>query len=45
MFSNVLHGLTEHLVVHELEEVLLEIVFSPGSKLGAEIYVCVNHEF
>ena len=30
------HHFPEHCIVHELEDVLLEIILSPGLKLGAE---------
>ena len=36
MLPNVLHCLPEHHIVHELEEVLLEIVLGLSSKLGLE---------
>ena len=37
MLSDVLRGLTEHRVIHEFEELFLEIVGSLSSKLGVEI--------
>ena len=37
MLSDVLHRFTEHGVIHEFKEILLEIVFSLSSELGVEI--------
>ena len=39
MLPNVLHGLTEHRVVHESEEIFLKVVLCLSSKLAVEIYV------
>ena len=35
--SNVFHGLTKYRVVHEFEEVLLEVIVRLGSEIGVQI--------
>ena len=39
MVPNVLHGLTENCIVHELKEVLLKVVLRLGSLLGVKVNV------